>query len=60
MSDYDRALAQSYMDKGAALADLALRAMSGLRRLVDATGIVLYAVFAQKRSYVKNGVVHVD
>ena len=38
MSDHDRALAQMYMDEGALVADVMLRALSGLRTMIGNTG----------------------
>ena len=38
MSDHDRALARKYMDEGALVADVMLRALSGIRTMLGDTG----------------------
>ena len=38
MSDHDRALARKYMDEGALVADVMLRALGGIRTVIGNTG----------------------
>ncbi len=41
MSDHDRALARKYMDEGAFIADVMLRALRGVRTVIGNTGKLL-------------------
>ena len=41
MSDHDRALARTYMDEGALIADVMLRAVRGIRTMIANTGKLL-------------------
>jgi hypothetical protein len=41
MSQHDRALARKYMDEGALIADVMLRAVRGIRTVIGNTGKLL-------------------
>jgi hypothetical protein len=60
MNSYEQALAERQMEQAMALADLTLRALRRIRVLVSTVSTVLIGVIAQKRDYVKDGVVHCD